>query len=306
MKKTFGALLLVLYAAGIGVGVWVAWKKPARLAGAIPLPEKDKVALVHLEGTITSEALGGRFLAFDLERTLRRLRKHREDAKVKAVVLRLNSPGGTVASVQEIYAEIQRLRKEGKKVVASMGDVAASGAYYIAAACDKVVANPGSLTGSIGVILQLAEVEGLLAKVGARIVTIKSGEYKDIGDWSRAIKPKEREILQRMIEEAHAQFVDAVARGRKIPPAQAKEISDGRIWLGSQAKAIGLVDELGGLREAIELAKEISGAKDAKVVEDIPPWQGILRMLPEERAGWAGLPPLRHGIRIAYLLPTAP
>ncbi|HSK30857.1 MAG TPA: signal peptide peptidase SppA [Candidatus Limnocylindria bacterium] len=177
---------------------------------------------------------------------------------VKAVVVRIDSPGGAVAPTQEIFEEIQRSKKT-KPFIASMGSTAASGGYYIAAACDMIVANPGTLTGSIGVIMQLTNLEELMKKVGVRGVNVKSGPNKDIGSPFIPLSPEGREILQSLVDNVHGQFVTAVAKGRGMDEARVRKLADGRIYSGAQAKDLGLVDEFGTLQDAIDVAAKRAG-----------------------------------------------
>jgi protease-4 len=206
---------------------------------------------------------------------------------VKAIVLALDTPGGGVAPSQEICQQIWRLRDDGVTVVAAMGSLAASGGYYIASACDEIVANPGTITGSIGVIMETVHVEGLLKKVGAQFETIKSGEFKDSGSPFRPLGVRERSLFQGAIDDVHGQFVDAVVEGRRGPLADAMarkdggkpedysdaevrkfaaRLADGRIYTGRQAQELGLVDQLGGLEEAIDRAAELAGLEDPSVI----------------------------------------
>jgi protease IV len=207
----------------------------------------DVIGVLEIEGSIDSsrEAVHG-------------LKRFVETRGIKAVVVRIDSPGGAVAPTQEIYNEIARVRKE-KPVVASLGSVAASGGYYIASACDRVVANPGTLTGSIGVIMELGNIEELMKKLGVKGYAIKSGPHKDIGSPFRPLTPEGRAILQGLVDNVHGQFVSAVAKGRKMPEAKVRDLADGRIFSGEQAKELGLVDELGGLENAIETAAKRAG-----------------------------------------------
>jgi protease-4 len=214
----------------------------------VPPFDGNRVAVVEIEGLIV-----------DAERLVRELADYGEDASVRAVVVRIQSPGGVVGPTQEIHDAIQRLRAQGKPVVASMGSVAASGGYYLAAAATRIVANPGTLTGSIGVILQLAEIEGLLRKVGVRYEVIKSGRFKDAGSFARPMTPEERAVLQAVLDDMHDQFVSAVAEGRRLPKDRARALADGRILSGRMARDAGLVDALGGLDEAVRLAAELGG-----------------------------------------------
>src|SRR6185436_16569611 len=157
----------------------------------------------------------------------------------------INSPGGSVGAVQEVYDEILRLKKSGKKVVVSMGDVAASGGYYVACAADKIYANPGTLTGSIGVIFETGNVQSLLKKIGVKVQPIKSAEHKDIGSPFKTMSVQERQILQSIIDDAYGQFVRAIVDGRQMQKEKVLRLADGRIYSGAQAKSEGLVDELG-------------------------------------------------------------
>lgn len=179
-------------------------------------------------------------------------------ASVKAIVVRIDSPGGAVAPTQEIFEELQR-SKDKKPCVASMGSTATSGGYYIAAACDKIVANPGTLTGSIGVIMQLAHIDELMKKIGVRGVSIKSGPNKDIGSPFVPLSQEGREILQSLVDNVHSQFIAAVAQGRSMDEAKVRKLADGRIYSGAQAKELGLVDQFGTLRDAINVAAERAG-----------------------------------------------
>jgi protease-4 len=175
------------------------------------------------------------------------------------VVLRINSPGGVVAPTQELHDAVLRLRQAGKPVVASLGSVAASGGYYVAVACDQIYANPGTLTGSIGVIIQLANFEHLLKKVGVDYVVVKAGQFKDIGNFSRRMTPEERRVLQSLLDDVHGQFIGAVAAGRGLEQGAVRGFADGRIFSGAQAKGLRMVDELGSLEEAINTAATLAG-----------------------------------------------
>ncbi len=211
----------------------------------------EKIGLVRIEGVIT-----------DSRDIIDELKKYGDDDSIKAILLRINSPGGAVVPAQEVYGEIRRIRREKHKViVASMGSVAASGGYYIASAADKIIANPGTITGSIGVILELANIEGLMDKVGIKNVVIKSGKYKDIGSIFRSMTDEERKLLQDVINDTYNQFVEAVSEGRGLPKEKILPIADGRIFTGRQAKQLGLVDDLGGLEDAIKVASNMAGIK---------------------------------------------
>ncbi len=207
-----------------------------------------RVAVVELEGII-----------LDVEDLLKDLKAYRENPLVRAVVLRINSPGGVVGPTQELHQAVLQVRKAGKPVVASLGAVAASGGYYVAVAADQIYANPGTLTGSIGVIMQLANVGELLKKVGVNYVVVKAGQFKDIGNVSRTMSPEERRVLQTLLDDVHGQFVVAVANGRKLNRNEVLRFADGRIFSGAQAKGLRMVDELGGFDDAVNGAARLAG-----------------------------------------------
>jgi protease-4 len=212
-------------------------------------PMGDKVALVRIEGPIV-----------DSKNPIDEIKEYMKDPSVKAIVLRVDSPGGAVAPSQEIYEEVRKAVAK-KKIVVSMGSLAASGGYYISAPASRIVANPGTLTGSIGVIMEIPNLEGLMNKVGVKTEVIKSGRHKDIASVFRGIGREEREILQGVLDDVHDQFIKAVAEGRKMLPDQVKKLADGRIFTGKQAVGMGLVDELGNLEDAIKVAAKLSGIK---------------------------------------------
>jgi protease IV len=224
----------------------------------LDLSSDDRIALIRVEGVI-----------LDSQATIGELKRFSENPSVKAIVIRIDSPGGGVVPSQEIYDAVKRIRnKNNKAVIASMGSVAASGGYYIAAATDRIVANPGTLTGSIGVIMETANVEGLLQKIGVEGVIIKSGKYKDVGSPLRKMSADERGLLQAVMDDVHKQFIEAVAEGRSLELRAAQALADGRIFTGRQAKEVKLVDELGDLEDAIQLAAEVVGIEgEPKVVE---------------------------------------
>ena len=212
-------------------------------------PMGDKVALVRIEGPI-----------IDSKNPIDEIKEYVKDPSVKAIVLRVDSPGGGVAPSQEIYEEVKKAVAK-KKIVVSMGSLAASGGYYISAPASRIVANPGTLTGSIGVIMEIPNLEGLMNKVGVKTEVIKSGKHKDIASVFRGIGREEREILQGVLDDVHDQFIKAVAEGRKMLPDHVRKLADGRIFTGKQAVGMGLVDELGNLEDAIKVAAQLSGIK---------------------------------------------
>jgi len=230
------------------------------------------IAVIRVDGLIVT-GLGGTTglleTASGSDSIVSLLSRARKDRSVKAVVLRVNSPGGTPAAAQEIAAEIDTVREAGKAVVTSMADVAASGAYWIAAVTDHIVANPGTMTGSIGVIMEVANYQGLYEKLGIDYEVLVSGEHKDMGSPLRPITDEEREMLLAMVQEMYGQFVDTVAAGRGMTRQQVLALADGRVFTGSQALEAGLVDGLGGLRTAIETAAELAGIEGSYRVEEL-------------------------------------
>lgn len=249
---------VALIALGVGAAVLVVFVVTIWLLIAVTddgLPGGAKVAVVEVEGIIGAEATRG----LDTDGVIRVLGEYRDDPAVRAVVLRINSPGGVVAPTQEIFTAVRRLREAKKPVVASLGSVAASGGYYVAVAADRIYASPGTLTGSIGVVMQLANLEGLLKKVGVEYVVVKAGAYKDVGNMARAMTPEERRILQSLLDDVYDQFISAVADGRGLDPQAVRAFAEGRIYSGRQAQSLKMVDDLGGLEDAIEAAAKMAG-----------------------------------------------
>lgn len=221
----------------------------------------DRVGLVRIEGLLS-----------DARDAVRDLKAMGEDAGVRAVVLRVDSPGGGVAVSQEIYDEVVRLRDSGKPVVVSMGSVAASGGYYVACPADSILANPGTITGSIGVIMEFAQLEELFSKIGVAYDVVKSGEFKDMGSWSRPLTEEERALLQTTVDDIHAQFVETIATEREMDPEAVRRLADGRILSGRQALEAGLIDRLGSLQVALAVAGRMGGiAGEPRVQEPARP-----------------------------------
>lgn len=242
------AVLAILAAVGLVLGLVLTFVYfAAGSSGAYSF--KEKIGVLPIQGTLTeSDTLIAQLVEF------------RKDKKIKAILLRINSPGGGVGPSQEIYREIRKT-KETKKVIASLGSVAASGGYYVASAADRVVANPGTLAGSIGVIMQFVQVEELFKKIGIGVEVLKTGEFKDIGSMHRKLSEEDREMIRAVVFDVQKQFVQAVAEGRNLPAQKVREIADGRILTGAQCQGLGLVDQLGNFEDAVELAKTLAGIK---------------------------------------------
>lgn len=257
------------------------------------------IALFEVNGSISDGDLGEPFPSNQTEASkLIRLIKQAEKDGTKAILLKINSPGGTAAASQAVYAELMRIRKEGKiQIVASCGDMAASGAYYIAAASHRIMANPASAVGSIGVILYSTDVSGLLGKLGVRTTVIKSGPHKDILSPFRAPTSQEKGILQALIDDTYQQFLTDVAAGRRLPVATVKPVADGRIFTGKSAQTLRLVDDLGSYTDALRLAAKLAKVKGEPSVRNytaVAFWERFLpkmeAMLPQGRLRWNKLP----------------
>ena len=270
---------VVLLSLVIGVAV-TAVRPPGERAPVYGRSAGGAVGVIAINGVITCGRSTSGFWGAQTgsEDVIARLREAGGNPEIKAVVLRLNSPGGTASGAQEIAAEVDKLRRAGKKVVASMGDVAASGAYWIASRTDRIVANPGTLTGSIGVIMQTQDLQGLYEKIGVGTETFKSGPHKDMGSPARPITPEERAIFQGMVDDIYQQFLTTVAEGRKMNPDDVRRLADGRVFTGRQAKEAGLVDELGNYREAIAAAGQLARLGSEPRVIELGP-RGLWREL---------------------------
>jgi protease-4 len=229
----------------------------------------DKVAIVPIEGTIApaDDTMGGTLPTTTPEGLSDALSQAGSDPSVVAVVLEINSPGGGVTASDEMHQSILDFEKNtNEPVVVSMQDVTASGGYYISTAADRIVANQTTLTGSLGVIFEITNFAEAADKYGIKQVVIKSGKYKDIGSAFREMTPEERNIFQSIVDDSYAQFVNVISEGRHIPKDRVREIADGRVYSGLQAKKLGLVDSFGGLDEASDIAGELAGTSDTTVV----------------------------------------
>ena len=221
---------------------------------------KNRIGIVDITGLIT-----------DSQYITNQVKKFRQDKRIRGIILRIDSPGGAVGPSQEIYDEVLKTRESGKTIYASMGALAASGGYYIASAAEKIFANPGTLTGSIGVIMAFSNAKGLMEKIGLQPEIVKAGEYKDIGSPARAMTQKERNLLQSVVTDVHQQFIEAVASGRDISVAEVTKIADGRILTGRQAYSLNLVDQIGGLQVSIDqLAHEVGIIGSPKIIKETP------------------------------------
>ncbi|HEY8415679.1 MAG TPA: signal peptide peptidase SppA [Thermaerobacter sp.] len=283
-----GLLALVLLSA-----VALLW--PGQPGGRAGRPGAGNlIAVVSIEGPIAgsagAEGLFGAVAGAD--EIVEQLKTAREDPTIRAVVIRMNTPGGSAAASQEIGEAVRRVREAGKPVVVSIGDLAASGGYWIAATADRIVANPASLTGSIGVIMEVTHFEDLYEKLGIEVETIKSGPYKDIGSTTRPPTEEERRLLQGLVDDIYQQFVDVVARGRRLPRQQVLALADGRVLTGRQAKEAGLVDELGTFEDAVRVAASLARLEDYHLTDlsEPHPLRDFFRLLGGARWPAAALP----------------
>ena len=239
MKKACIIITIVLLCLGVvSLSLTLVQKK---------IPIGSKIALVRIEGPI-----------LDSRDIVEEIKEHTRDQSIKAIILRIDSPGGAVAPSQEIYEQVKKAAA-AKKVVVSMGSIAASGGYYIAAPADLIIANPGTLTGSIGVIMEIPNIEGLMSKIGVTTEVIKSGKHKDMASAFRKMGDEERALLQGVMDNVHEQFIKAVAAGRKLNVEDVRLIADGRIFSGEQAKSQKLVDELGTFEDAVKKTAALVG-----------------------------------------------
>lgn len=228
-----------------------------------------KVAVVELYGQI-----------YDSREFVRQVKKYTDDGNVRAIVIDIDSPGGAVAPSQEMHDQILKARERGKVVVASMRSVAASGGYYVACAADRIVANPGTLTGSIGVIVSFPTMKELFEKIGLQWETVKSGDLKDVGSFAKPMTTEEERMLKVVIDDSYEQFVEAVAEGRDRPKDEIYPLADGSIFTGRQAYNLGLVDTLGTYEEAISIAGELTDlGPDPAVIKERKRKPGLFDLL---------------------------
>ncbi len=293
IKRKLVTALVALYAVSVIAAGAVLWRSQVRKDASSDdvslsparsilssLSKKPAVGMLSISGPIYQPQSKSVFEkgVGQWGRRLERLAKREE---VKAIVITINSPGGSVGAVQELYSVIRRVRKKyDKPIVAHLGDIAASGGYYLAATCDQIVAHPGSLVGSIGVIFSFSNIEELFKKIGIKSQVIKSGKMKDIGSMTRPMTPEERKLLQDLIDNAYGQFLGAVVDGRKRPESEIRPLADGRIFTGEQAMKVGLIDALGDSYEAVKIAAKLGGIQDEdpKVVRDSESLSSILEL----------------------------
>lgn len=295
------SVLSGLLVIAVVVGLVLAFKPPPEEAGAGKgeegkgggllaglRPRKEGIAVVEIYGSIQTES-SRNFFGFTYggaDAIVKKIKRLRKNEMVKAIVVRVNSPGGTVAASQEILSEIKEAARDGKKVVVSMADMAASGGYYVSCGADRIFADQGTITGSIGVFVGNLNITGLAEKIGVDMNIIKSGKHKDILSPWREMTGEERELLRETVSEVYEQFLDEVSEGRGIPKKELRPIADGRIFTGERAKELGLVDELGGLQDAIEEAQKLAGLKgEPVIIKDYQGWWEDMFAAMEQKTG---------------------
>jgi protease-4 len=250
LRKKHPVLFGLVILAAIFLGFFlVTYTISSLSSGRVELPGMERIGVVEVRGII-----------LESRPIVDQLIKFKKNKSIKGIILRIDSPGGGVAPAQEIYEEVGKIKKE-KRVVASMESVGASGGYYIACAADRIVANPGTITGSIGVITEFVNIEELLRKIGLKSTVVKSGKHKDIMSPTREPTEEDKKIIQDVIDNIHNQFIDAVARGRRIDREKVVEIADGRIFSGQQARDLGLIDSLGNFQDAVALTAQMAGIR---------------------------------------------
>ena len=267
MKKRSVLLGIAILAAFFVLFVISVFIAHLLLRGSAGFKSGNCVGIVEVKGML-----------LDSKETIKQLHEFRDDQNIKAVVLRIDSPGGVVGPSQEIYEEVKKLTAK-KKVVASMGSLAASGGYYIAVPANMIFANPGTVTGSIGVLMKLSNIEGLQGKIGLKTFVLKSGKFKDAGSPVRPMTEEERAVMQGVIDSMHGQFIRAVAEGRRLPLETVTGLADGRIYSGEQALKLKLVDKLGNLQDAVAEAGKMAGIKGEPEVVYPPEKKSFLRDL---------------------------
>lgn len=251
-KTTKWVLIIFGVLAFFSIGLVVLIITLAKLGGdqteTVTSGSGSKIAVVELKGTIVSS-----------EDIVRQLKKYRENSSIKGILLRVDSPGGGVVASQEIYEEVKKTRDSGKPVVVSMGALAASGGYYVSCGASRLVANRGTLTGSIGVISEFLQLKQALDKLGIGVKTIKSGKLKDSGSSTRPMSSEDERYFQELMDNVHRQFIRVVEEERHIPHADAIKIADGRVFTGEEAVGIKLVDTLGTYEDAVKIAADLAG-----------------------------------------------
>jgi len=280
-------VIAVCIAGAAALMIWLAMG--GFIEGGPTLAFGKGVGLIEIEGTIVNPVP-----------IVEEIDRFAKDDDVAAIVVRIESPGGIVAAAQEIYSELRKASQAGKPVVASMGGVAASGGYYVACGADSIVANPGTLTGSIGVIMSFANTEELLRKIGVGFEVIKTGEYKDLGSMTRPLTPAERKLVGDLLDDVYDQFLEVISTQRGMDLEEVRKFADGRLLTGRQAYELGLVDRLGDFRDAINLAGELAGIEGEPVI--IKPRKKVISLWKIIEGLVSATSSFRSGVALEYSL----
>lgn len=262
MKKYYYVILIVLFFLSFLTGVLILIQRSAIEGDKEYISKKDKIAVVDLTGEIYFADVTQRFLKKDVEYYTTKIKSLMRRKDIKGILLRINSPGGSVAAVQYLYNQIKKLRQQyNKPVVCYVPELCASGGYYVAVACDKIICAQGSVVGSVGVLLQVGNISGLLKKIGVNVEIIKSSKFKDIGSIYREMLPEERQVFESLVNTAYEQFISAIIEGRKLYREEVMKFADGRIFIGTQAVELKMVDGIGDEDDAIEEIKKMASIK---------------------------------------------
>lgn len=266
MKKYVQYLIVILFFISVILGILILIQQPYKERGfsltTAKYPTKDKIAIVELYGEIYFANAAESFIKRDVEYYVSKIQSLCKRKDVKGVIIKLNSPGGTVAAVQRLYNEILKLKKTyTKPIVCYVPELCASGGYYVASACDKIICAEGSVVGSVGVLLQVGNINALLKKIGVNVEVIKSSKYKDIGSIFRDMLPEERQVFENLVNAAFEQFIDAIVKGRGMSKEQVMKFADGKIYIANEAVKLQMVDKIGDEDTAIEEVKTLAGIK---------------------------------------------
>lgn len=274
MKKYVQYLIVILFFISVILGILILIQQPYQEKGisftSAKYPIKDKIAVVELYGEIYFTNTAESFLKRDVEYYVSKIQSLFKRKDVKGIIIKLNSPGGTVAAVQRLYNEILKLKKTyAKPIVCYVPELCASGGYYVAAACDRIICAEGSVVGSIGVLLQVGNISALLKKIGVNVEVIKSSKYKDIGSMFRDMLPEERQVLENLVNAAFEQFIDAIIKGRGMSREQVMKFADGKIYIANEAVKLQMVDKIGDEDTAVEEVKTLAGIKgEVEVIKE--------------------------------------
>ncbi len=284
-KNLLYMIIITLFAVSVVLGILIVLKQQNKKASVIYTKYKDKIAVVEINDTIFFTSSSESFIKKDAEYYVGKLTSYFKRKDVKGIVLKINSPGGSVAAVQRLYRQIRKLKEEYKKpIVCYVPELCVSGGYYVACACDKIICSEGSVLGSVGVILQVGNISELLKKIGVSVEVIKSSKYKDIGSFYRSMTPEEKQIFETLVNTAYEQFIQAIIEGRGLSRVQVMNFADGRVFIGPQAVDLLMADIVGDEEDAINEVKRIAGIKgEVEVIrEKVKPLDFLYNIVSEK------------------------